>query len=370
MGGPRAFLTDFGLAKSVATGSRLTRTGVALGTPVYMSPEQAQGELGELAPATDAWGLGCVLHEMLAGASPFAAATPAGAVARILTEEPLPLRKARPDVPPGLASVVAACLAKSPRARYPGGAAVRDDLDRVLRGEAVHSSPRLTRRRAVAAGVGLAGALAVTVALLRWPESAPVARDAVPLRPAAAPASEGLAARARGLRSSDPLGGSRLLAEAIASRGSLRLDLGDFAGAEADAIEALRSRPDFAYALLVRASARARRRDDAGAAEDATRVLAREPENVKALAVRGNARRSSGDLAGAEQDLREALRLRPDYAEIHLSLGVLHDKREEWEEAIAAYRRFLDLAPASPQAAAAGRWLRQCEEKARGRRGR
>ncbi|MCI0341916.1 MAG: serine/threonine protein kinase, partial [Planctomycetales bacterium] len=67
----KPYLCDFGLAKSVTTGSKYTRTGVALGSPRTMSPEQARGEIHGLTPATDVWGLGCVLYEMLAGRPPF-----------------------------------------------------------------------------------------------------------------------------------------------------------------------------------------------------------------------------------------------------------------------------------------------------------
>ncbi|MCI0342281.1 MAG: protein kinase, partial [Planctomycetales bacterium] len=64
-GEARPFVVDFGLAKLTAHGSRLTRPGQALGTPAYMSPEQARGEMSALSPATDVWSLGCVLYEML-----------------------------------------------------------------------------------------------------------------------------------------------------------------------------------------------------------------------------------------------------------------------------------------------------------------
>ncbi len=94
-----AFLTDFGIAKSVATGSKLTRTGQALGTPHYMSPEQARGEVSALTPATDVWSLGCVLYEMLAGRPPFEGETSAAIVGAVLVRAPADLRRLRGDLP-------------------------------------------------------------------------------------------------------------------------------------------------------------------------------------------------------------------------------------------------------------------------------
>src|SRR5574341_791440 len=100
-----AFLTDFGLAKSVATGhalslskgSKLTRTGQALGTPAYMSPEQARGESAGIGPLTDVWSLGCVLYEALSSRRPFDGETPAAAIANVLLHTPARLRSVRPE---------------------------------------------------------------------------------------------------------------------------------------------------------------------------------------------------------------------------------------------------------------------------------
>ncbi len=211
-----AFLTDFGLAKSVATGSRLTRTGQALGTPAYMAPEQARGEIAALTSATDVWSLGCVLYEMLAGRPAFggsdagAPMTPAAVVWEILARDPLPIRRRRPDAPRGLEKLLRACLEKRPARRPSDAAALRDDCERLLRGEAPLARVRRGWRgpSVVAAGVALAAAGAALLPPRALPEAA------APPAPARAEA-EAIAARARGLRDQDPSDSARLLGLAL-----------------------------------------------------------------------------------------------------------------------------------------------------------
>ncbi|MCI0342762.1 MAG: protein kinase [Planctomycetales bacterium] len=205
-----AFLTDFGLAKSVSTGSRLTRTGQALGTPAYMSPEQARGEIAALTPATDVWSLGCVLYEMLAGRPPFGGATNAALIAGILTQEPRPIRPLRPDVPRTVQTVLQISMVKGARARYGDGAALRDDLDRVLRGERPQASVP-GRRRGRAAAAAIAGAIAFAAGV--WA----IAGRRAPPGPLAIPAlatpaeAERLLSASRSLRQSDPAQAARFL---------------------------------------------------------------------------------------------------------------------------------------------------------------
>jgi rhodanese-related sulfurtransferase len=114
-----ALVADFGIALAVraAGGERLTSTGLSLGTPFYMSPEQAIGER-HIDARTDIYSLGCVLYEMLAGEPPFVAPTAQGVVARILTDSPRDLHSLRSSVSPALEKVVLKSLARLPADRY------------------------------------------------------------------------------------------------------------------------------------------------------------------------------------------------------------------------------------------------------------
>ncbi|MCI0341386.1 MAG: serine/threonine-protein kinase [Planctomycetales bacterium] len=234
------FLTDFGLAKAVATGSKLTRTGQSLGTPAYMSPEQARGDIAEMRPASDVWSVGCVLYEMLAGRRPFDGETAAALVGSVLLTEPPTLRSVREDVPGSVARVARVCLAKGPANRYPDAGALRDDLDRILRGETPRAripwptwSPwsRLGSRAAILTLLAGAGGLAALAwGTTRGDPPQPRAGTAGPAAEAPGPSgAEVLVARARTVRTRDPRGAAELLGVALErepSRNDLRLERG------------------------------------------------------------------------------------------------------------------------------------------------
>jgi tetratricopeptide (TPR) repeat protein len=154
--GPRVHVLDFGLARSTRAGASFTASGILLGTPAYMSPEQAKGRRAE--PASDVWSLGATLYELLAGRPPFEGATIVDVLSRVLSEDPAPL--------PGAAGAVALrALEKDARARYASAGELADDLDRVVRSQPVASrrparARRFVARHRVAAAV-LAAALLV-----------------------------------------------------------------------------------------------------------------------------------------------------------------------------------------------------------------
>ncbi|MGE0352796.1 MAG: protein kinase [Gemmatimonadales bacterium] len=128
-----AVVADFGIARAVseAGGERITSAGIAMGTPSYMSPEQAAGEM-DLDGRTDLYSLGCVLYEMLAGEPPFAAPTAMATIARRITEAPPRVSQMRATVTTTLDQLLMKALARVPADRFPTAETMRTALDTVL----------------------------------------------------------------------------------------------------------------------------------------------------------------------------------------------------------------------------------------------
>ena len=123
----RAMVTDFGIARAIEAGSRLTVTGAAVGTPTYMSPEQAMGER-EIDGRTDIYSLGVIGYQMVTGRVPFAAANPMALLLKHVGERPRPVSELRPDTPKPLGDAIERALAKDPEERWPTAASLRDAL--------------------------------------------------------------------------------------------------------------------------------------------------------------------------------------------------------------------------------------------------
>ncbi|MBI3272683.1 MAG: protein kinase [Planctomycetes bacterium] len=205
----RVLLTDFGLAKEVGGQARLTQSGTALGTPLYMSPEQAAGEGTRVGPASDIYSLGAVLYELLSGKPPFTAPDLLQLLVKVRLSDPEPLRRQVPSLHPDLETIVARAMEKDPARRFASAAAFADDLDRYLAGEVILARPstpldrawrvvRRNRERVAAIGAAVFLALLVTLYFTLGPV----------LRQARAEAAE---RRARAERSTDA---ARRLAEA------------------------------------------------------------------------------------------------------------------------------------------------------------
>jgi WD40 repeat protein len=129
-------VSDFGLAKLMSTDSGQTRTGAVLGTPSYMSPEQAAGRK-DLGPGADVYSLGAILYELLTGRPPFAGETPLATINLVAEQEPLSPRLLNPAVDVDLETICLKCLEKDPRRRYASAGELADDLHRYLVGEPI-----------------------------------------------------------------------------------------------------------------------------------------------------------------------------------------------------------------------------------------
>jgi WD40 repeat protein/tRNA A-37 threonylcarbamoyl transferase component Bud32 len=141
-------ITDFGLAKPLQSEGGLTVTGAVLGTPAYMSPEQASGARRAIGPASDVWSLGIILHELLTGTVPFRGPTPLD-VLRQVVSDPLPLPSSRGHrLDPDLETICRKCLEKEPPRRYASAEALADDLGRYLAGEPISARPVRSAERA------------------------------------------------------------------------------------------------------------------------------------------------------------------------------------------------------------------------------
>jgi eukaryotic-like serine/threonine-protein kinase len=180
-------LADYGIARAVtASAEDLTSTGVVVGTPMYMSPEQASGEGAD--PRSDQYSLGCLFYEMLAGVPPFHGASAHALIARHQKEPPPPLHIVRDTVPPALEAIIMRTLAKVPADRYGSVAdllAALESVD-VTAGEGWRSAGlRFIRRRRVALGVAAAVVVAAGIALYSSRDRAPLDASRVVVFPLA-----------------------------------------------------------------------------------------------------------------------------------------------------------------------------------------
>src|SRR5216117_3806323 len=132
-------LTDFGLARLVEAESTITGTREALGTPSYMAPEQAAGEQRKLSNATDVYGLGAVLYQLLTDHPPFAGGTTYETIKLLLDTEPRQPRLLNPKIDRDLSTICLKCLEKDPKRRYPSALALAEDLEHWLKHEPIRA---------------------------------------------------------------------------------------------------------------------------------------------------------------------------------------------------------------------------------------
>ncbi|HEY1188050.1 MAG TPA: protein kinase, partial [Gemmata sp.] len=166
-------VADFGLAKRDGN-SEITQTGQVMGTPTYMSPEQAKGDTKFVGPQADVWALGVILYESLTGRRPFTADNQLELMLKIGLDDPIPPRRVVPSLPRDLELICLKCLSKQPHERYPTAKELADDLDLFARGESIAARPvgfaerlvRWARRKPAAASAYGFSSLAVLLAVL------------------------------------------------------------------------------------------------------------------------------------------------------------------------------------------------------------
>ena len=134
-------ITDFGLAKRLLVDSDLTLTGQVLGSPNFMSPEQAEGRQKEVGPTSDVYALGGLLYHLLTRQPPFQSETLTTLLKQVLESEPVAPRLLNPSVPRDLETICLKCLEKEIARRYPTAQALADDLGRFLEGEPIRARP-------------------------------------------------------------------------------------------------------------------------------------------------------------------------------------------------------------------------------------
>jgi eukaryotic-like serine/threonine-protein kinase len=170
-------LTDFGLARLAETESTITRTREVIGTPSYMAPEQAAGETTQVSRATDVYGLGAVLYQLLTGHPPFAGGTSYETVRLVLDTEPRSPRVLNCKVDRELSTICLKCLEKDPKRRYSSALALAEDLEHWLKHEPIQARRTgiftrgrkwLRRKPALAAVISLSFALALAIGWNSW----------------------------------------------------------------------------------------------------------------------------------------------------------------------------------------------------------
>ena len=140
-------LTDFGLAKRQEETRGITVSGQVLGTPAYMPPEQARGDLDHTDRRSDVYSLGATLYELLTGRPPFKGSNVVSLLAQVVQDEPTSPSQLRPELDPDLETICLKCLEKEPQRRYATAQALADDLGRFLRQEPILARPPSTQER-------------------------------------------------------------------------------------------------------------------------------------------------------------------------------------------------------------------------------
>lgn len=145
--GGQLYITDFGVAKLQSGPSSVTTTGMLLGTPGYMPPEQVGGKSDSLGPTCDVYSLGAVLYELLTGVPPFQGDSPYDTLRKVINNPPRSPRAHQPNIPKALETICLKCLEKEPKHRYPSGEALAEDLNSFLNGQEIRMGGKVMLRQ-------------------------------------------------------------------------------------------------------------------------------------------------------------------------------------------------------------------------------
>jgi serine/threonine protein kinase/Tfp pilus assembly protein PilF len=361
----RVKITDFGLARAIDDAS-LTASGTIIGTPHYMSPEQARAE--PIDYRTDVFSLGSVLYAMCTGQPPFLADTTVAVLRKVSDDPPRPIRELNPEVPDWLVAIVAKLMAKDPAGRYQTVQEVAEVLARHL-AELQHPArpalaetstfpslappaTRAGRRRGLIALVLASGILVVVTGLAKWWEPRSRNFGAAPNRDAARSASP----EPRPAVENQP--SAAAVTVAAARRQALeRIAAGDeefrraeFQKAADHFTEAIHLDPSNPDGFLKRAGVYAANgvANWVGVIADATEALRLDPKNAEAYDRRADAYRFTGEFRHAVDDATEALRLDPERAWPYAVRGCGYTGLSQYDHAIVDLNEYVRRRPKNP----------------------
>ncbi|MBI3726351.1 protein kinase [bacterium] len=369
-GQDRPYVMGFGLARLDGGSGKLTETGTALGTPAFMSPEQAAGR--GVDARSDVWSLGATLYRVVAGRPPFQGETAYNVIAALLSKEAEPASSSNPSAKGALDAICRRCLEKDPARRYESAEALALDLDRYLGGKPVSAGPRPgrarargSRRRLPVALIAGGALLVVGLALVVHSLGQRAATEPGAVGPSSASRKEDDAARrAREARrqldqalsskhSQDLRGAVAAATRAIERdarsaaawecRGEARIGLGDAEAGIADLGRAIELDPRSERPLRVRGEARLVRGELDLAIADLTRALELDPGKSDAFAARGAARIAKGELARAIEDLDRAASIDPRSRAAFVLRAEAHEKQDELDLAALDLTRAIEL---------------------------
>lgn len=301
-----AVLSDFGLAKLVGE-DRLTQTGDILGTPSYMAPEQVRGEL-DLTPAVDVYALGATLYRALTGRPPLAAATTTELFMKVVEVTPPPASEFVNGIDEELEEILARCLEKSPKDRYPSMRALAKALE-AWEGQAAPASVASTEIGAARARSRTRVLRALVALVLAAGLGAVVGLELAPP----------LQRVRRAYREVEELTPDQ---RALFDRGQSRLERDDFVGAKEDFLEVTKAEARCDTAWLGLARARVGLGEGERGLEDLERALALDPENASAWLERGKILHGLGRMEDAVAAFRKGVEHKPWSAAHQISLAV------------------------------------------------